>query len=56
MIAGMHRTKGGGPQLGANTPGTCEPFGPYGGREVPAAADPNEQKESPDGHGTEDHR
>lgn len=46
MIAGMHRTKGGGPQRGANTPGTYGPFGPYGGHDR-AATNPNRQGGAP---------
>jgi hypothetical protein len=40
----MHRTKGGGPQLGANTPGT---YGPYGGHDEPAATDPSRRVGNP---------
>ncbi|MBT2401962.1 hypothetical protein [Streptomyces sp. ISL-100] len=47
MIAGMHRTKGGGPQLGANTPGTYGPFGPYGGRDEPAATEESRPADDP---------
>ncbi|MFJ9482272.1 hypothetical protein ACIRRI_46070 [Streptomyces mirabilis] len=46
MIAGMHRTKGGGPQLGANTPGTYGPFGPYGGHD-PTVTDPSRRATNP---------